>query len=334
MENNLVLGKILVLDSLRAFAALSVCFFHFICTVTGFIQTDWILNIFSIGQYGVQLFFVVSGFVIPWSMYNAKYEIKHFFKFFLKRISRLEPPYLFSILLALLILYLREKYLGRSNAHMDISLRQVVLHLGYLIPFFEGYQWLNQVYWTLAIEFQYYLFIALLFIPLTRSSIWIRFLIYGSIFMLSLHNDSRFLLYWLPLFLLGILLFMSKTQIISKKEYYLVSLCVTGFGFYVYPFWAMIYALIPLIMVLFYSDIKLWVIDSLGKFSYSIYLIHSLVGASLINVFSHYCTSGWMKVLVILLGLCTTILAAWLTYLFIERPSKKLSASIKYESSS
>src|SRR5882762_3693640 len=150
MTNN----NIQILNSLRAFAALSVCLYHFICTTTGFISNEIILNFFSNGKYGVQMFFVISGFVIPWAMYNAKYYLKNIFQFIIKRLSRLEPPYIISIILAILFIIARQNIL--HNNDVDFSFTQLALHFGYLIPFFKHYNWLNQVYWTLAIEFQYY----------------------------------------------------------------------------------------------------------------------------------------------------------------------------------
>ena len=74
--------EIPVLESLRAFAATSVCLYHFVCTTTDYVHNESVLNLFSLGEYGVHLFFVISGFIIPWSMYRAGYEIKHFFTFF------------------------------------------------------------------------------------------------------------------------------------------------------------------------------------------------------------------------------------------------------------
>ena len=330
MRNSPLKNNIDVLDSLRAFAALSVCLFHFICTTTGFIETEWILNTFSVGKFGVQLFFVISGFVIPWSMYHAGYKFKNVFAFFLKRIARLEPPYLFSIFLALVILYLRENFLGKENDHMIVTLKQIVLHFGYLIPFFEGYKWLNQVYWTLAIEFQYYIFMALTFIPLTHSALPKRILIYAFMLLLSIYNDSEFLPHWLPLFLLGILLFMFKVSLISGVEYYLVTGIVLIYGLFLYPVWAIVYSVIPLALILYYPDLKIKLFNYIGKFSYSLYLIHPLIGASVINLLSHHSSSPWMKFLFVSVGLCITFLGAWLTYLFIEKPSKKLSSSVKY----
>jgi len=319
-----------VLDSLRAFAAISVCLYHFVCTTTGYITTQWILDIFYIGKYGVQLFFVISGFVIPWAMYHAQFKFKNIFTFLLKRLCRLEPPYLFSIIIALVILFVREKFLGVQNSHIEISTTQVLLHLGYLIPFFKGYQWLNLVYWTLAIEFQYYFFIALLFIPLLKAKILIRICIYSSIIALSFIGTSSFLFYWLPVFLIGIILFLYKIKHIEVIEFYCILLIVISYCFYKYEFSSVAFILIPVLCLLFFENLKVIIMDFFGKMSYSIYLIHPLIGASLINVLSHDFVLPFQKLLVIVLGLIVTLFSACLMYLVIEKPSKKLSSKIKY----
>ena len=320
-----------VLDSLRAFAAISVCLYHFVFTTTGYITTQWILDIFSVGKYGVQLFFVISGFVIPWAMYNARFKFKNIFTFLLKRLCRLEPPYLFSIILALVILFLRERLLGAENSHIEVSTKQVLLHLGYLIPFFKNYHWLNQVYWTLAIEFQYYFFIALLFIPLLKAKILIRICIYSSIVALSFIGTSSFLFYGLPVFLLGILVFLFLSGLIHKIEFSITLFLVFSFCLYKYDAWSVIYMSILVASLLFFRNAKILGLHFLGKFSYSIYLIHPIIGASIINILSHHVnTTPIQKIGVILLGILVTIFGAWITYIFIESPSKKCSAKIIY----
>jgi peptidoglycan/LPS O-acetylase OafA/YrhL len=320
-----------ILDSLRAFAALSVCLYHFVCTTTGYITTEWVLTIFSVGKYGVQLFFVISGFVIPWAMFNAGFTFPYFFKFLLKRLARLEPPYVFSIVIALTILFLREKLLGSQNDHLEISFKQVILHFGYLIPFFEGYKWLNQVYWTLAIEFQYYFFIAFLFIPLIRARMLYRIIIYVAIIALSFIGNNNFLPYWLPVFLLGVTLFLYKSKLIIHKEYYIISALILGFCFYKYPTISVLYTIIPIVFILFFSGLKIKGLNFLGKMSYSIYLIHPLIGASFINILSHSVNSFIGKVFVMLGGILITLISSYLMYLIVEKPSRKLSSSIKYK---
>ncbi len=327
-------NKIEVLDSLRAFAALSVCLFHFVCTTTGYINEEWVINTFSVGQYGIHMFFVISGFVIPWSMYHANYKIKNFFSFFLKRLARLEPPYIFSIFLVIFVIYIRALYLGRSNYHAEISTTQVALHLGYLIPFFKDQHWLNLAYWSLAIEFQYYVFIALLFIPLMLSNLLVRCLIYASFIVASHFSPEMLLFYWLPLFLLGMVLFLFKT-----KRIFWIEFCLTSIVLLYYfshrdpegdPLSSAVYSAIPLVFVAFWQELKITGLHFLGKFSYSIYLIHPIIGASVINFLSHRFTGQIEKIVVILAGLTFTLISAWITYLLIERPSKNLSSSIKY----
>lgn len=266
-------------------------------------------------------------------MHRAGYTMRSFFLFFLKRLSRLEPPYILSIILALTVLYLREKWLGKANDHMNISVIQVALHFGYLIPFFEGYKWLNQVYWTLAVEFQFYFFIALLYVPLVKFGLLFRLLVYTVLIASTFLGSAAFLPYWLPFFLLGILLFLFKAELIKEVEFYFVLGGLLLFCCYRYPIMSVFYASIPVLIVLRWPDRKFPILHGLGKFSYSIYLIHPLIGASLINILSHSFSEPFEKFLVILAGLSATILASWLTYLIIERPSRMLSSSIKYKGS-
>jgi peptidoglycan/LPS O-acetylase OafA/YrhL len=321
-------SKIEVLESLRAFAALSVCLYHFVCTTTGYIQAQWLLDVFSVGKYGVQLFFVISGFVIPLSMYKGAYTLRKFFTFFLKRVSRLEPPYVFSIVFALAIFYVKDKYMGGTGVSWNAT--QVALHFCYLVPFFNEH-WLNPVYWTLAIEFQYYLLIAFVFVALTGPDKWLRYLVYFSMLALSFVGSSAFLFYWLPVFLLGILLFLYKTNLILRREYVFANAITIAFCFYMYPFASVIYMLLPIGAVLFYPDLKVPGFHFTGKFSYSIYLMHSLTGASVINLLSHHYTSPVEKFCVIVLGIIVTLISGYVMYLFIEKPSKNLSASFQYK---
>lgn len=263
-------------------------------------------------------------------MHHAGYKFKNFFSFFLKRISRLEPPYLISVLLALLLLFAREKFLGKANDHIEISSTQIFLHLGYLIPFFKDYHWLNSVYWTLAVEFQYYLFIALMFLPLVKSPLMIRILIYSGMSVISFFFPENFLPYSLPVFLFGILLFLYKSSYIKSIEYFTSTVFLTALCFWKYPAVSVIFSLLPVIFILYFEKLRVKGLHFAGKFSYSIYLIHPILGASFINILSHRFTAPIEKLIVICSGVIVTMISAYIMYLVVERPSKKLSASIQY----
>src|ERR1022692_3758717 len=60
------------LDIFRAVAALSVCLFHF--SSGDFLEPGPIRSALEHARLGVEIFFVISGFVIPWSMYQTRYK--------------------------------------------------------------------------------------------------------------------------------------------------------------------------------------------------------------------------------------------------------------------
>ena len=312
-------------------AALSVCLFHFINTTVGFVGNKYILRLTFVGQAGVNLFFVISGFIIPWAMYHSNYKFKNFFTFFYKRLLRLEPVYIASVVIAIALFFIRQKYIAKIESQSFISTNQILLHIGYLIPFFKNYQWLNMVYWTLAIEFQYYILIGLLFSLILKSTLISRCIIYVAAMFATYLFNWEFIFNWLPIFILGILLFLYKIKYIKKVEYYVATLVILVFCFFRFSIDVALFSAIPVIFILYFSNIKIIGLHFFGKFSYSFYLMHALIGTSFVNFFSHKCISPTQKITVILLGVFISTASAWVVYILVEKPTKKLSASINYK---
>jgi peptidoglycan/LPS O-acetylase OafA/YrhL len=125
----------------------------------------------SISCYlGVTMFFVISGFVIPHAMDSMIYRVRDAGSFFLRRIVRLEPTFIISVLLAVFIGFLAARTPGYQGDLFTLSLKEFLLQFLYLGPWFNV-PWINGinfVAWTLAIEFQYYL-LMLLAAPLLLS---------------------------------------------------------------------------------------------------------------------------------------------------------------------
>jgi len=318
-----------VLDSLRGLAAISVCIYHFVVGPINFVKDENVLNVFSYGKYGVQLFFVISGFIIPWSLHNKKYEIRNFFKFLFKRLARLEPPYLFSVLLVLLLFLMRHYFLNENDIRV-FTLNQVLLHIGYLIPFFEDYHWINEVYWTLAIEFQFYIFIGIAYLAFNSKSKVLHFLSFLSFLFLHFFGGQQFLLYWLPVFLLGNLLFQVKKGIITNRAYYFYTLaCLVFISFFIgIP--VLVSCLIATISIMYFENFNSFVGSWLGKVSYSIYLTHTIVGSAIINILSHHVTTSLGVFSVVTIGVICTILFSYFTYILVEKKSQKFSMKISY----
>jgi peptidoglycan/LPS O-acetylase OafA/YrhL len=319
-----------VLDSLRAVAAFSVCLFHFICTVTGFVDSSIIRGVFSSGHYGVQMFFVISGFVIPWSMFHNEYTLKDYFTFAFKRLIRLEPPYIASLLLAVAHTYLRMMSPHYNGVDTTPTLTQVFLHFGYLIPFVEGQHWIRPVYWTLAVEFQYYLSIGLLF-PLISSSKYSLRVISYLIILSGPFIIAGYLLLYLPVFLYGIALYLFHAKKISVTELTIVTIAATVEIFMFHDIGTFMYAGVTYLAILFFPGFKSRILSFFGNISYSVYLFHSLTGIVILNYFSHTVSSPSVKFLLLILALAVTIAASYLVYRIIELPSKTLSSKIKFK---
>src|SRR5260370_12866073 len=203
------------LDALRGLAALAVCWKH----LTDSSVLPRALQISGMyGWLGVEVFFVISGFVIPYTLYKSGYRVEQYFTFVCKRIVRLEPPYLLSVLFVLLIGYLAAYAPGYHGAPYHPSTTQVLLHFGYLNAF-AHYDWLNGVYWTLAIEFQYYLALGLLFPLLCARNPKARYAALAVLSVLAFIPSKSLMFQYLFLFLLGIVTFQHWVKLIGTRVY-------------------------------------------------------------------------------------------------------------------
>ena len=94
--------RIAMVEYSRGFASLAVACFH----LTDTCNTVHISAISgSYGYLGVEVFFVISGFVIPFSMWKSyvNYTFDDFLSFMKRRILRIEIPYLVSIFTSILV---------------------------------------------------------------------------------------------------------------------------------------------------------------------------------------------------------------------------------------
>lgn len=327
-----MLKQVNLIDSLRSFAAISVCLYHFICYSDCFTFSEKTISIWSVGQYGVYVFFVISGFIIPWSMHQNHYQIHSFFKFLLKRLVRLEPPYLVSILLILFIYYLKTQFhFGNVDAE-PVTLKRIFLHLGYFINFFSDYKWLNNVYWTLAIEFQYYIIMAMMYWLFTNKLIY-RIIGYALCYIMAIvvpdPNNSHFPAY-APLFLFGIIVFLNRKSQISEIEFWLIFLLCTFYNYFFFDYYSAIIGSSVSLVIKYVSDYKVPILNGLGKISYSMYLIHPIIGSSTITLIGKYAHTTIQQTGVVIIGITVTIVSSYIMYLIIEKPSKSLSSKIKF----
>jgi len=266
--------------------------------------------VLKFGWLGVEMFFVLSGFIICWAM-PAFYSFNMSGRFIVKRIVRIEPPYLISLVL---LIVLNWSTIGNYSPDW----RQILLHVGYLNNLFNK-PYLNPVYWTLGIEFQFYLFIAFFFPLLVKNAgKWLVLLL--SILPAFIHIRGQLLSASFPLFGLGIFCFLFKKKLITPLDFaifgWVTALsCISTMGWL--PALAGLAAaaliLIPLKpnkIVTFFSNI-----------SFSLYLTHDIVGGRLVVFLgTEFSRTTFHKGLFFMAGITVSIITAWLFYIFLERP--------------
>jgi peptidoglycan/LPS O-acetylase OafA/YrhL len=139
---------------------------------------SWISYLIHTGWFGVQLFFIISGFILamPFAEQHLGGGPKvRLGRYLLRRVTRLEPPYLISlVILACLQLYYDGKDLRTLLPHF-------LAHATYLHGAIygsinsPGYVAINHVLWSLEIEVQFYLLAPLLcFVFAMRGGRWPR----------------------------------------------------------------------------------------------------------------------------------------------------------------
>jgi len=161
------LNHIVELDGLRGFAVLIVMFYHFMhvpmISVNSFDRQ--FENFFLSGWIGVDLFFVLSGFLITRILFNTKYDKNYFKSFYFKRTLRIFPLYYLYLIICffLIIPYTFPKMSEFEQAKILIAQKSQIWFYFYLsnikqaiLGFFLG-SGLGHL-WTLAIEEQFYVF--------------------------------------------------------------------------------------------------------------------------------------------------------------------------------
>jgi peptidoglycan/LPS O-acetylase OafA/YrhL len=205
-------GRLTTLDALRGVASLAVAWFHLSHEMGVVPQGSLLYRSGTYGWVGVEVFFVISGFVIPFALDREGYRISQYGRFLAKRVTRLDPPYLTAITLSLVI---AAYYAWASHSRFPFTVPQILLHLGYLNAF-VGFPWVNPVFWTLAIEFQYYLLIGLVF-PLVsdRRAFWLL-LVPSCLFLAFAVKNEALIFRYLPFFLFGLVAFQLRRRDLSR----------------------------------------------------------------------------------------------------------------------
>ncbi len=259
--------------------------------------SDWLAQAATVGFRGVELFFVISGFILglPFAAHHLKGGAPvNLRKYYLRRLTRLEPPYI----VALMVLFLLAAAIGGAPPasfypHLAASL--VYLHsltYGTFSPAMG-------VAWSLEIEVQFYLLVPLLTLLFTirsrvlrRSSMVILILASLSGQALFLHHSPRIslsILAYVQFFLVGFLLadvFLASWGELPRRNLAWDLVALAGWpllfvilqsrvlAHWLFPAWIFLLYLAAFRGRLFNRFFSNRWIVAIGGMCYSIYLLH------------------------------------------------------------
>jgi peptidoglycan/LPS O-acetylase OafA/YrhL len=285
------------IDGLRFIAIASVVFFHIYAALENrsAVSVPWPEN-GDLAKRGVELFFAISGFILGLPFASAhllKAAPVNLKQYFLRRLTRLEPPYFISLLVwAASGWFTMHRPFADAAPHLLASF--VYLH-NLIFGGFPGA--VNSVAWSLEVEIQFYLLVPILAglfaitkIRMRRVTI-VALMLASGVLSLPLYRSLHFhysIAYYLAFFLAGFLV----CDIYVERKAERRSLLWDAVALSTWPLvWYLGrnvgHVVLPFVIVILYiaafrgqvcaTVLSHRVLTNIGGMCYSIYLFHFLV---------------------------------------------------------
>lgn len=346
------------LDNLRAFAILWVMLFHykyFVSNVNDFgLLSDY-------GWIGVDLFFVLSGFLISEQIFKKSLQQDFSFKvFYLKRFFKTLPNYYFVLLLYFMIPHFAEIPITKPLWHYLIFIQNFGLQVS---GFSQS--------WSLCVEEQFYLLFPLfviiifklsrkIFIPclftLVVLGIIIRMELFKDMIANGVIKNYITVIYYVTycrldgfifgvllayfksyhkeqfgsiqnrynyiLLLSGVVLFIFALYLVYDRKSYLTA--TIGYPYLSFSIMLIVAAAINNKSILAFNSI---VLQKIALWSYSIYLVQKPVSVIFANIFLHYRLNN-LSYLIILINMLIQIMAGVFLFYLVENNFMKIRTRI------
>ena len=293
------------------------------------------------GSFGVQIFFVISGFLITGLLLKEKVQTGaiNLKKFYLRRITRIFPAFYFYIIIILILKYI---HVASVNDKAVIASSLFVSNVG---RYYNA--WLVGHTWSLSVEEQFYLCwpLLLVFLPRKYYFLIIAAVVYTVFYYYMRYYHPlfvlRFFLLLAPALLSGSLLaialykgWLKKAHRILMHPVFAFSLVFAmliylprTFGVAPYLYTPFDYILSSIFIAIFtyytvhcdpgkilYKALNFVAISYIGVLSYSIYLWQEFFFASSDNFYIHpYWTAFPLNIILL-------FMVAFISYNLIEKP--------------
>lgn len=308
------------------------------------------------GVWGVSLFFIISGFVIGLQFTkNNKLSSSQLKKYFLRRLIRLEPPYI----VALLIFFFLYIYVVKKYSFFEL-LPHLIASAFYLHDIiYQKHSFVFTAAWSLEVEIQLYILAPLLSLLVFIRNKWLDvflLLLCFTAYQLFYNNYYNvYILFSFGDFLFGML--MAKHFAHRKfhlKNYWLNSITgvISFIAFIIIPYHVPVFLILikqMFLFLFFFLSLQNGILKKvlsknlftlIGGMCYSIYLIHYIPLVSIGNILMRYFNmhnyyKNLLMGLIILIP--AIIICGSIFYLLIEKPCMqygryKKTFSLKTES--
>jgi len=334
--------KFPALTSIRFFAALFVMCYHFLASGNG------LLSIFELGYLGVDIFFILSGFIILHTYIDAfDHDVRfyRYFAFMRLRFARIWPMHMLTLTLSYALYVVAKQYFATApKDEYAYTLASLAANLTMTHAWFPGVAAPNVPAWSISAEWFMYLlfpFGCLILVNLPRLAVHGIcglcaigvVIVFGSEEPAWSHHP---LLRIVLEFTIGMGLYLHARAVRPRLDRWrwggvsvigaltvLLASGSTSNGLYIVVFASLIFVLSG------ERDLLARCLDRpglryLGEISYSIYLLHSPVGAIVVNVVR----KGFPRFdptspAVGLISIVASILLAGLTYRLVELPARR-----------
>ena len=330
------------LEGLRALAVIAVMLFHFFARFgADYPYGPDLVPGASYGWLGVQLFFVISGFVIALTLHNTRSP----FDFAVRRAARLVPAMIVCSALTFLVLWTIDTPFTRA---WRVGPEGFLPSLSFTDPMlwhwlFPKADYVDGAYWSLFVEVRFYFWAALGWFVLGRRMFLPAFLGAALLALLAcaLLRDTAlgtplellFFPHYLALFCTGMIAHALHGG--ARGAILLVAFALfAGLSIWsVQADGAIAMALVAAILVPFVLLIwrPLWLaplghpaLTLIGATSYSLYLIHQNVGMALIGLLPRGQAPAFYLACVLVLAL-TLLAFARLIFRTVEQPAQRLA---------
>lgn len=302
------------LDVLRGFAAINVLIYHF-TTRYGERFGDEVPFKWPYGNYGVELFFIISGFVIFMSLHNVS-SIK---EFAYKRAIRLYPAYWICLIITFAAISIF-KLPGTEASLFEAAVNLTMIQRLFNVENVDG------VYWSLLPELLFYVMMGLLFkFKLLHKVkliglVWLTLILLNYFLKLPLVTIPLNLKYGMY-FYAGIIFYKiyfdppNWTNHLHILACYLISFTINpSLEFIIVD--TLIFAVFYLFVYGKLKVISLKPLIFFGTISYPLYLIHQSIGF----IFMRHLRPFMVSELTLLFTIAVSILLAWVIMTYLERP--------------